>query len=114
MNSDPLQGGAAATYNAASDFYDAPALSFRDRFGQATVARLELRPGARVLDICCGTGASALAAAEAVGPSGSVLGLDLAERQLEACAVQGRTARIGPGGVSERRSGRPGAAGRVL
>ena len=83
MNSDPLQGGAAATYNAASDFYDAPALSFRDRFGQATVARLELRPGARVLDICCGTGASALAAAEAVGPSGSVLGLDLAERQLE-------------------------------
>jgi ubiquinone/menaquinone biosynthesis C-methylase UbiE len=36
-----------------------------------------------VLDVCCGSGASAIPAAEAVGPAGSVLGLDLAERLLE-------------------------------
>ena len=83
MIQDLFQAGAAATYNAASDCYDAPALSFRDRFGHETVARLGLRSGSRVLDVCCGTGASALTAAEAVGPTGSVLGIDLAERQLE-------------------------------
>jgi ubiquinone/menaquinone biosynthesis C-methylase UbiE len=83
MTQDPPQASAAATYNAASDCYDAPALSFRDRLGQATVVRLALPPGARVLDVCCGTGASALTAAAAVGPTGSVLGIDLAERPLE-------------------------------
>lgn len=41
--------------------------------------RLGLAPGARVLDLCCGTGASALPAAEAVGPTGSVLGVDITE-----------------------------------
>jgi SAM-dependent methyltransferase len=35
-----------------------------------------------VLDVCCGAGASALPAARAVGPTGSVLGLDLAEPLL--------------------------------
>jgi len=74
---------AAWTYNTASGSFDDPALSFWDRFGARTVDRLRLAPGSRVLDACCGTGASALPAAEAVGPSGSVLGVDLAEAMLE-------------------------------
>jgi SAM-dependent methyltransferase len=36
-----------------------------------------------VLDVCCGSGASALPAAAIVGPSGFVLGIDLADRLLE-------------------------------
>jgi ubiquinone/menaquinone biosynthesis C-methylase UbiE len=79
---DP-QTRAAATYNAASDHYDDPVNSFWERYGRRTVERLNLSPGARVLDICCGTGASAIPAAEAVGPRGSVLGVDLAEHLLE-------------------------------
>jgi len=39
-----------------------------------------------VLDVACGTGASALPAAEAVGPTGRVIGVDLAEHLL----VRGR------------------------
>jgi ubiquinone/menaquinone biosynthesis C-methylase UbiE len=79
---DP-QTRAAATYNAASDHYDDPVNSFWERYGRRTVERLTLSPGARVLDICCGTGASAIPAAEAVGPRGYVLGVDLAEHLLE-------------------------------
>src|ERR1700746_3291662 len=76
---------AAATYNAAADTYDEPANSFWERFGRRTIDRLQLPSGARVLDVCCGSGASALPAAEQVGSEGSVLGIDLAEKLL-ACA----------------------------
>jgi ubiquinone/menaquinone biosynthesis C-methylase UbiE len=65
----------AATYTAAADHFDT--LPFWHEFGRRTVDRLQLAPGARVLDVCCGTGASALPAAGAVGPGGSVLGVDL-------------------------------------
>ena len=74
---------AAAAYNAASDYYNHPANSFWEHFGRRTVERLELTSGARVLDACCGSGASAIPAAEIVGPKGSVLGVDLSEKLLE-------------------------------
>jgi ubiquinone/menaquinone biosynthesis C-methylase UbiE len=74
---------ATATYNAAADSYDDPANSFWERFGGRTIERLHLHPGARVLDVCCGSGASAIPAAEKVGREGSVLGVDLAEKLLE-------------------------------
>src|SRR5262245_26051877 len=74
---------AIATFNSASDAFDAPENSFRERFGLRTVAHLGLASGERVLDVCCGSGASAIPAAHAVGPSGFVLGIDLADRMLE-------------------------------
>lgn len=73
---------AATTYNAAADVYDDPANTFWSRFGRSTIERLQLRPGQRVLDVCCGSGASAIPAAEAVGPDGRVLGVDLAKNLL--------------------------------
>ncbi len=42
-----------------------------------------LQPGERVLDIGCGTGASTLAAAHAVGPDGHVTGADISGLMLE-------------------------------
>ena len=80
---DDARGKATATYNAAADAYDDAANSFWDRFGRRTIERLDLKRGARVLDVCCGSGASAIPAAQAVGPGGSVLGIDLAEKLLE-------------------------------
>jgi len=73
---------AASTYNAAADFFDAPALSFWGRIGRRTVERMSLKRGDRVLDACCGSGASAIPAAESVGADGRVLGIDLAENLL--------------------------------
>lgn len=80
---DEARERAIATYNAAADSYDDASNSFWDRFGRRTIERLDLKRGARVLDVCCGSGASAIPAAQAVGPEGSVLGIDLAERLLE-------------------------------
>jgi ubiquinone/menaquinone biosynthesis C-methylase UbiE len=65
-------------YNSAADHYDHAANSFWDRFGRRTIERLGIRPGARVLDLCCGSGASALPAAMAAGPEGKVTAVDLA------------------------------------
>ena len=70
-------------YHAAADHYDRPALAFWERFGRATVEQLHLRAGEHVFDACCGSGASALAAAEAVGHSGNVIGVDLAGGLIE-------------------------------
>ncbi len=79
---DPGKRKAQQTYDSASDYFDARPLGFWARYGQRTVERLELHTGARVLDVACGTGASALPAAEAVRPTGRVTGVDLAERLL--------------------------------
>lgn len=73
---------AAKTYNAAAPQFDAPPLAFWDRHGRRAVALSSLLPGEQVLDVGCGTGASALPAAAAVGPEGSVTGLDVAEKLL--------------------------------
>jgi SAM-dependent methyltransferase len=73
---------AAFTYNAIDDFFDAPPLAFWDRIGRRSVEKASLRPGAYVLNVCCGSGASAIPAAEVVGPTGRVVGVDLAENLL--------------------------------
>jgi SAM-dependent methyltransferase len=85
-----LKAASAATYSATADHFDAPALSFWDRFGRRTVERIALKPGEHVLDACCGTGASALPAAERVGPAGRVVGLDLSEPALELARAKAR------------------------
>jgi ubiquinone/menaquinone biosynthesis C-methylase UbiE len=91
---DDARAKAAATYNAAADAYDDPANSFWARFGRRTIDRLGLRAGDRVLDVCCGSGASAFPAAEAVGPGGVVVGVDLSERLLALARAKARARRL--------------------
>jgi ubiquinone/menaquinone biosynthesis C-methylase UbiE len=93
---------AARTYSAAADHYLRPALGFWDRWGAATVERLSLSSGDAVLDVCCGAGASALAAASAVGASGRVLGLDLAEPLLALARRRAAELRLGNVSFQER------------
>ena len=105
---------AAAVFNAAADRYDDAPNTFWARFGRETVERLELPAGARVLDVCCGSGASAIPAAEHVGPSGYVLAVDLADRLLDLAREKARAAGLRPRGVPRGRHARHAAAEREL
>jgi ubiquinone/menaquinone biosynthesis C-methylase UbiE len=92
---DNAQARAAFTYNAAADFYDASPLGFWDYFGRRTIQLASLPIGSRVLDVCCGAGASALPAAEAVGPTGNVIGVDLANNLLKSARAKAVQRRLG-------------------
>jgi ubiquinone/menaquinone biosynthesis C-methylase UbiE len=52
-------------------------------FVPAVISAAEVMPGSRVLDVSTGTGEAALMALPAVGPSGVVIGADIAPAMLE-------------------------------
>ncbi|RTL59333.1 MAG: methyltransferase domain-containing protein [Sphingobacteriales bacterium] len=85
---DPAKIKAANTYNAAADYFDDKALSFWNKYGTNTVNRLYQEPGMKVIDVACGSGASALPAALAVGESGNVVAIDLAQNLLDLGAAK--------------------------
>jgi ubiquinone/menaquinone biosynthesis C-methylase UbiE len=85
---------AETTYNAAADHFDDGPLSFWDRYGRRTVEKASLLPGASVLDVGCGSGASAIPAALSVGPSGRVIGIDLAQRLLDVARAKSIAQRL--------------------
>jgi demethylmenaquinone methyltransferase / 2-methoxy-6-polyprenyl-1,4-benzoquinol methylase len=47
-----------------------------------TMRRMNVKPGSKALDVCCGTGDWTIALAEAVGSSGEVTGLDFSQNML--------------------------------
>ena len=83
---------AEKTYNAAADNFDAEPLGFWERHGRGTIERLRLPRGARVLDVCCGTGASAIPAGKQVGPQGQVIAVDLADALLKLGRIKAQRA----------------------
>jgi ubiquinone/menaquinone biosynthesis C-methylase UbiE len=85
---------AAMTYNTAADYFDHPVSSFWHCFGRQTVERIGLKPGDRVLDVCSGSGGSALPAAELVGPDGNVVAVDLADRLIALAEAKAAAKRL--------------------
>ncbi|MFJ4872059.1 class I SAM-dependent methyltransferase [Streptomyces sp. NPDC088757] len=78
------------------EFFGARAADWDSRFPDdgpayaAAVAELGLRPGGSVLDAGCGTGRALPPLRAAVGPSGTVLGVDLTPEMLDRAVRAGR------------------------
>lgn len=83
-----LFGRVAASYDQAG---------FLHQSARRLVAHAGVRPGMRVLDVACGTGAALLEATRRVGPDGLVVGIDLAEPMAAEAARRVRTAWYGRG-----------------
>lgn len=79
---DEAAEASRTAFNAAADHYDDEPLSFHVRFGRRSVEHAELRPGDHVLDVACGSGSSVVPAAQDVGPSGRVVGVDVSDGLL--------------------------------
>jgi SAM-dependent methyltransferase len=69
-------------WDAATDAYDRAWVPLLEGLTRACVGRAGLRAGERVLDVATGTGTGARHAAELVGPTGAVTGIDIAEQML--------------------------------
>jgi ubiquinone/menaquinone biosynthesis C-methylase UbiE len=72
------------------DEFFVPALF--QQWGPVMADLARVAPGQRVLDVACGTGVLACAAAERVGPNGAVTGLDPNDEML--AVARGKSARI--------------------
>jgi ubiquinone/menaquinone biosynthesis C-methylase UbiE len=73
-------------YSRMARAYDPNVAPYHAPIAQRLVELAEMKGGARVLDIGCGTGVAAFEAATTVGPEGSVVGIDLAEEAVRLAA----------------------------
>ncbi len=79
--------GIAGVFDRAADTYDAVGVPWFGPIAAGLVDELAVRPGERVLDVGCGRGAALVPLAQAAGPDGSVLGIDLAPRMVQRTAA---------------------------
>jgi ubiquinone/menaquinone biosynthesis C-methylase UbiE len=73
----------AGWYDVFSHFYDGALEALYAPYRARAVGALRLSPGARVLDLPCGTGQSLDALVAAVGADGAVVGVDLSAGMLK-------------------------------
>jgi ubiquinone/menaquinone biosynthesis C-methylase UbiE len=73
----------AGVFDRAAATYDQVGVDFFQPIAARLVEALAPQPGERVLDVGCGSGAALLPLARAVGPTGSVAGIDLAPAMVE-------------------------------
>lgn len=80
--SDDHVGRRELLRNAIAEGADREALRFSAFCADRFLTHLQVAPGDKILDVYAGTGALALAAAQAVGPAGRVTAIDTAENLL--------------------------------
>jgi ubiquinone/menaquinone biosynthesis C-methylase UbiE len=71
-----------SAFDTAADHFDAGPLSFWDHIGRRTISLAQIGHSGTVLDVGCGSGASAFPAAKALGATGRVVAIDLSEQLL--------------------------------
>lgn len=80
----------AGVFDRSAATYEDVGVDFFSVFGRNLVDDLAISAGERVLDIGCGRGAVLFPAAERVGATGSVTGIDLAPTMVELAAAEAR------------------------
>ncbi len=80
-------GGIARRYDLMNTIMTA---GMHHRWRRQGVGLAALRPGGSALDVCCGTGDFAFALFDAVGLSGSVVGIDFSRRMLDVAREKAR------------------------
>ncbi|MEU6712000.1 class I SAM-dependent methyltransferase [Nonomuraea sp. NPDC046802] len=78
----------AGVFDRAAGTYEQVGVPFFAPVAAELVRQAAPEPGDRVLDAGCGTGASLVPAARAVGPTGQVVGLDLAPGMVAAATAE--------------------------
>ncbi|MCB9597130.1 MAG: methyltransferase domain-containing protein [Sandaracinaceae bacterium] len=73
--------------------YEEGAFAVQELGSQLVVERVGAQPGERVADLCAGHGTKTLALAQAVGPTGHVVAVDLYEEKLD--RLESERARLG-------------------
>jgi SAM-dependent methyltransferase len=89
--SDAVNRAQAEYWNAAQTWIDEQREhdEMLEPFGLLAIDALAPRAGERILDVGCGTGATTLAIADAVGPGGAVVGADVSALLLGAARERG-------------------------
>ena len=97
MNREPQERDTQriAIWDRAAVTYGQVGPPFFAYFGRRLVSYTPLLPGARVLDVATGRGAALFPAAERVGPTGRVIGVDYAPAMVAATAAEIRALGIG-------------------
>jgi ubiquinone/menaquinone biosynthesis C-methylase UbiE len=85
--------GVAQFFDRGADQYDTIG-NFFTPMALELVRAAGVAPGEHVLDVGCGRGAATFAAADAVGPAGRVVGIDLASRMVALTAAEARERRL--------------------
>ena len=80
---ETIKRGIEGVFDRGADTYDQVGVDFFTPAARDLVAHAKLQPGERVLDIGTGRGAVLFGAADAVGPTGRVVGIDLSARMVE-------------------------------
>jgi ubiquinone/menaquinone biosynthesis C-methylase UbiE len=80
----------AGVFDRSAATYDRVGVDFFSVIGEQLVRDAALGPGQSVLDVGCGRGAVTFAAAETVGPTGSVTAIDLAPGMVRLTAEEAR------------------------
>jgi ubiquinone/menaquinone biosynthesis C-methylase UbiE len=78
----------AKLFDRVAPTYDQVGPKFFDYFGRRLVELAQIPKGASVLDVATGRGAILFPAAEAVGPQGHVIGIDLSEAMVQETSVE--------------------------
>lgn len=81
------KGVFGGVFDRVAEVYDASGVEFFKPLARRLVEHLDVRAGQRVLDVGCGRGAVLFPLAEAVGPTGSVVGIDLSPAMVAATSA---------------------------